>query len=98
MEPKLILGILCTAACATDPTSNVDNPLVGGAVVDVQVASRHACALMADRTVQCWGDNSLGQLGDGTTTPHLAPAPVPGLGNVTQIDVGGFVTLYAGGY
>ena len=94
-----LCGLALLGACATsDPTETTGQALIGGTVVDVQVASRHACSLLANRTVQCWGDNSVGQLGDGTTTPHLTPATVPGLSNVTAIDVGGFVTLYSGGY
>ncbi len=42
----------------------------------VTVGTMHACALMADGDVACWGENTHGQLGDGTrserTTPVLA--------------------------
>jgi alpha-tubulin suppressor-like RCC1 family protein len=42
-------------------------------------------ALMADGTVQAWGDNSAGQIGDGTRQRKLNPVTVPGLTGVTQI-------------
>lgn len=48
----------------------------------------YACARMGDGTVRCWGGNSQGQLGDGTTTGRRVPTPVPGLVNVTQIALG----------
>ncbi|MBK8015177.1 MAG: hypothetical protein IPK13_28035 [Deltaproteobacteria bacterium] len=43
----------------------------------------HACAVKADRTLWCWGLNSDGQLGDGTTTTRHSPvqAGVSQLGN-----------------
>ena len=64
-----------------------DQALLTGAL-DISVASQHACALMNDHTVQCWGDNRWGQLGDGTTTARLRPTLVSGLSNVTGISVG----------
>jgi alpha-tubulin suppressor-like RCC1 family protein len=33
----------------------------------------HSCALKADQSVWCWGNNSSGQLGDGTTNATLVP-------------------------
>jgi alpha-tubulin suppressor-like RCC1 family protein len=42
-------------------------------------------ALMSDGTVQAWGDNSAGQIGDGTRQRKLNPVTVPGLTGVTQI-------------
>nr|WP_291907757.1 hypothetical protein [Candidatus Microthrix sp.] len=38
----------------------------------------HSCALNDDGTAACWGDNSWGELGDGTTTSRLSPTQVLG--------------------
>lgn len=54
-------------------------------VAEIATAERHACARMVDGTVRCWGRNSEGQLGDGTTTSRAVPAPVLGLTNVAEI-------------
>ena len=35
--------------------------------------AEHTCALLVDRTVQCWGGNSRGQLGDGSMKNRLVP-------------------------
>jgi Regulator of chromosome condensation (RCC1) repeat len=41
--------------------------------------------LMTDGTVRGWGENSSGQIGDGTRQRKLNPITVPGLTGVTQI-------------
>jgi alpha-tubulin suppressor-like RCC1 family protein len=42
--------------------------MLGGDVVSISSGSAHSCARKKDGTVWCWGRNTHGQLGDGTTT------------------------------
>ena len=51
-----------------------------------------ACALATSGQAFCWGDNLLGQLGDGTTTPHAAPAAAAGALLFQSISTGNFHT------
>jgi alpha-tubulin suppressor-like RCC1 family protein len=49
----------------------------------------HTCALSTDGDVYCWGNNEVGQLGQGNVgDPALLPVKVPGLGKVSQLSVG----------
>jgi alpha-tubulin suppressor-like RCC1 family protein len=52
----------------------------------------HACALLLNGTVECWGGNQYGQLGDGTTTSSLTPVVVPGLPGVATVSAGDYST------
>jgi alpha-tubulin suppressor-like RCC1 family protein/uncharacterized membrane protein len=47
-------------------------------IATVDAGDVHSCALRASGLGYCWGSNSNGQLGDGTTTGRLVPAPVAG--------------------
>ena len=51
--------------------------------------SSHSCATLADGTVQCWGRNDNGQLGDGTTTDRLTPVLVSNITTATSVSTGG---------
>jgi alpha-tubulin suppressor-like RCC1 family protein len=48
----------------------------------------HACAIVADRGVMCWGNNSRGQLGDGSLMTGLSPVRVSPLENVQAVVAG----------
>lgn len=39
--------------------------------------------------MSCWGHNESGQLGDGTTTERLSPAPVTASQSFTEVSAGG---------
>jgi alpha-tubulin suppressor-like RCC1 family protein len=46
------------------------------------------CALLSDATVECWGGNTFGQLGRGTTGAPLGPDRVLNLVGITSIAAG----------
>src|SRR5262249_32426858 len=56
----------------------------------VSVGNGHACALTSS-SVMCWGANSAGQLGNGTTDDSSLPVGTMGNG-YTQISAGSFHT------
>src|SRR4051794_2596433 len=45
-------------------------------VKQLAVGQNHSCALKKNGTVWCWGSNSSGELGEGTTDQHLAAVQV----------------------
>lgn len=58
------------------------------AIMHVGVGLTHACALLADGSVWCWGDNTGGQRGDGTTLQSPAPTAVEGGHSFSELSVG----------
>ena len=51
------------------------------------VGLEHTCALVSG-AVECWGDNSSGELGSGTTIGSSTPVSVSGISGLTQIAAG----------
>jgi len=48
-----------------------------------------ACARLSGGALRCWGLNSTGGLGDGSTTDRSSPVAVVGIESATQVAVGG---------
>lgn len=61
---------------------------VGTSESSLAGGNSHSLALRADGTVQGWGYNNVGQLGDGTTTNRSTPVTVSGLSGVTSLSAG----------
>jgi alpha-tubulin suppressor-like RCC1 family protein len=58
-------------------------------VDQVSAGGQHSCVLLEDQSIKCWGNNSSGQLGDGTTVNRLSPVAVVGITNAVSVSVGG---------
>lgn len=80
----------------TDPTSSspvqvsIDEPATA-----ISIGGEHACALFANGKMKCWGDNTHGQLGNGSISAvkQSTPVAVAGLtASVTAISAGYFHT------
>jgi alpha-tubulin suppressor-like RCC1 family protein len=72
---------------STDPTPTTSFG-AGKKALSVSLYSDHACALIDDGTVMCWGRNDYGKLGDGTESQRNAPVQVnPFPVNTTPISV-----------
>jgi alpha-tubulin suppressor-like RCC1 family protein len=62
----------------TTVNRNVPAPVKGlvSGVVSIDLGQSHACAVKSDGSVWCWGGNSTGQVGDGTTFSRGVPVQV----------------------
>lgn len=70
-------GLACVNSTCIDP-------------VDVVAGYHHACALLSDGAVFCWGDNTLGEVGDSGLAPSIpVPIHVKLPGRAVQITAGG---------
>jgi len=58
----------------------------------IAAGNAHTCAVLSGGSVQCWGYNYSGQLGNGTNTASNIPVAVSGISTATAIAVGNYHT------
>ncbi len=54
-------------------------------VSSISMGGSQSCAVLNDDTLKCWGDNTVGQLGDGTTTSSNTPLAITSLSSSTKL-------------
>jgi alpha-tubulin suppressor-like RCC1 family protein len=70
---RLVTVLGCLALGVSDSLAGTAMQVAGSYV--------HTCAVTTGGGVLCWGNNSRGELGDGTTTTRMTPTAVSGLGS-----------------
>ena len=76
-------------ACSTVPA-----PVPGlNHVRAISAGESHVLALMEDGTVEAWGSNGFGQVGDATTEGRDSPVPVSGLSEVVAVSAGAWFSV-----
>lgn len=73
LSGTLALLLAVVSVILVDTGASKTLPTVTTSIVS---SSSHTCALFASGRVKCWGDNSSGQLGIGTSTNSSRPAAV----------------------
>jgi alpha-tubulin suppressor-like RCC1 family protein len=58
----------------------------------VSAGAQHSCGVTTSGAAYCWGDNSAGQLGDGTTASSVSPVAVTGGLTFAAVGAGGYYT------
>lgn len=86
-------GVSAHGAIGTDSSHIGDFrqpvPVAGNISFAILAGGRvHTCGLSTSGVVYCWGDNRLGQLGDGTGADRRVPAPVASTLHFSQLGGG----------
>ncbi len=94
LSASLACSLIGSQPVATEPASSAEPDLPTEAapslhVTAITTGAAHACALLSNGKVKCWGSNDRGQLGDGTDQDRSVPMEVPNLSDVTAISAGG---------
>src|SRR3989441_3000983 len=90
VDGQLGNGTRASVDCSPGSCGSSTPVQVGGitGAAAVIAGGYHTCALLSDGTVQCWGRNAEGQLGDGTTTSSSTPVRVGGVTGAVAVSAG----------
>ncbi|MBU6347426.1 MAG: fibronectin type III domain-containing protein [Actinomycetales bacterium] len=77
-------GANSSATPSPKPVVGIDG--VTSSAVQISMGSQHACAVLTDGTVKCWGVGASGRLGNGAVTNSATPVSVK-MGNATLTGV-----------
>lgn len=84
-------GILGNPGSTSSTTSPVAISVLTSGVSKISVGWVHACAIKSG-ALYCWGENTNGEVGNGTTTMVYTPTLISGLGTVTDVWAGVYGT------
>lgn len=82
-----------TPAKVSLPVGSIVSDFAGSVTSIGSGGGGFAAAVLSDGALKMWGNNSNGQLGDGTTTQKNTPFSVPGMVTVAKVALGAAHTL-----
>jgi alpha-tubulin suppressor-like RCC1 family protein len=73
---------------ATGTFNDGSSRTLGPAIANIATGANNTCMVLASRSVKCWGDNRVGQLGDGTKISSRTPRLVKGISTAKAVAFG----------
>jgi large repetitive protein len=61
---------------------------LSGPAISVSAGGTHTCAVLKNGQIQCWGANTIGQLGAGDNIVHTVPVTVVGISSAVAVAAG----------
>ena len=79
------LGNNSTAQSKIPTAITMSGELSGLTIKSISVGDSHTCAITSNNQAYCWGLNTNGQLGNGSTTQNLTPVAVTRTGSLSGL-------------